>query len=101
MTTNVSFEMIWEASESFFKDNPANVSSIITELMAKLSLYQNIDLNKDLSLDEKNTAKQYLMGKILQALTHLSLKDNINVYTALKSTIAATKADRLEATFKK
>jgi len=100
MTTNISYEVLWETSEQLYKDDPANVASIITELMAKLSIYQTMD-KQNIPEDEKHKGKEYLMGKILTKLTHLSLKDNINTYVVLKDAISAHRVEKMEATFKK
>ena len=101
MMTNISYEVLWETSEQLYKNDPANISAIVTELIAKLAIYKTIDLNTDLPSDEKKKAKDYLMGKIISKLTHLSLKDNVNTYVVLKEAINTHRVEQLETTLKK
>ena len=83
----VSYDMIWETSEQLFKDDKSDTGSIINELIAKLSFYQTLDTS-ELAQEEKNKAKQFVMGNILMTLSHLTLKDNLNIYTIHKEAIS-------------
>lgn len=95
MTTNISYEMLWEASEHLFKDDKSDTSSIVNELIAKFSFYKTIDTS-ELAQEEKNKAKQFIMGNILVTLSHLTYKENINIYPIHKEAIATHKINKME-----
>ena len=98
---NISFELIWEASEALYKNDPSDIQSIANELIAKIALYKALDLNNEIEAETKPKLKERMMGSILSTLTHLSLKDNVNTYIALKDAIATTKMDKMAAQLKK
>lgn len=81
----IHFEELWEKSEQYHKDSNGDnsVLSLINELVMKLNLYNAIEQRTELPAEEKKSSKSRIMGEILLALTHLSLKDNINVFDAL------------------
>ncbi len=95
MTTNISYDLLWETSEQLFKDDQSDAGSIINELIAKLSFYKTLDTS-ELAQEEKNKAKQFVMGNILMTLSHLTLKDNLNIYPIHKEAIAAQKINKME-----
>ena len=94
--TNISYEVIWEASENLYTNDPADTNSIITEIIAKLTVYKTLNTT-EVSLEEQNKAKHYLMGNILSTLSHLTYKDNTNIYTALQDALRNHKLDKMEA----
>lgn len=77
------FEDLWEKCESTHGQSTNDSSSIIDELILKLNLYKAISLKTDVPEDEFNKIKSLTLGEILFTLTHLSLKENINVYESL------------------
>ena len=84
MTTQ-HFETLWEQCEQHHqisKDN-TSVLMLINELVMKLNLYNALEQRTELPNEEQHASKSRIMGEILMALTHLSLKDNINVFDAL------------------
>jgi hypothetical protein len=79
------FEELWELAENFNKENnESSLDDIINELLLKIQLYKASIPSKSEDLKE---AKSFIFGEILLLLTSLSYKDNINVYTALKSSL--------------
>lgn len=83
---NIHFEDLWEKCEAFHKAESAQdvSSSLIDELMMKLNLYKVIDLKSEIPEEDRQKIKSRTMGEILLTITQISLKDNINVYEALK-----------------
>lgn len=81
------FEFLWEECEDHFKSDNSSISSVLDEISMKISLYKIIESKTDLNPEEKQKAKSRTMGEILLALTHLSLKDEINTYTALEAAL--------------
>lgn len=81
----IHFEELWEKSEGFFKEagGDATVQSIADELALKINLYKSIDTKSDIPEEDRQKVKSRVLGEILLTLTHLSLKDNINVYESL------------------
>lgn len=81
----IHFEDLWEKCEQLHKQMDADVpvSSIMDELAMKINLYKVIDSKGEVSTDEMKKAKSRTLGEILLTLTHLSLKDDINVFEAL------------------
>lgn len=78
------FEQLWEDSEKLHTHDNSATSSIIDELLLKINLYKIIDEKTDIPLEERTKIKSRTMGEILLTLTHISLKDDINVFDALK-----------------
>jgi len=101
MTTK-HFEELWEEAEGLYKDpaNAVSIPAIIAELIAKLSVYRALDTNDKITSEEKTKLKAHTFGKILSAMTHLSLKDEINSYAALKLAIDDLRIDQLELKYK-
>ena len=81
----VHFEDLWCKCEAYHQDNKDDTSvlMLINELVMKLNLYNAIEQRTELNNDDRHTSKSRITGEILLALTHLSLKDNINVFDAL------------------
>jgi hypothetical protein len=94
------FEHVWEASEALFAETITNtpIVSIIAELQAKLAVYKAIS-ERSTEAEDIAKAKDHLMGNILMTLTKLSLKDNINTFSALKGAIEERKMSQMEASF--
>lgn len=96
------FEQLWEEAEKLNGeiggDHP--VESIIDELIAKLTVYKVIEKNDKIPQEEKLKLKTHTFGKILSTLTHLSLRDNVNTFIALKNSINDLKIDQLEAKYR-
>lgn len=83
MQMHLPFEKVWENSEKLYEGDDSPTTSILDELSMKINLYKMIDSKTDIPDDERQKVKSRTMGEILLTLTHLSLKDNINVYEAL------------------
>jgi len=82
---SIHFEELWEKCEQLHQDAAKEdaVSSIVDELMMKLNLYKVIDSKIEIPEEERAKIKSRTLGEILLSLTHLSLKDNINVFECL------------------
>ena len=82
----IHFEELWEKSEQYHKHNSSEDSTedILDEIMLKINLLRAIEQKTELPKEEAEQAKSRLLGEILFSLTNLSLKDNINVFEALK-----------------
>ncbi len=95
------FEDLWEDAEKIHQEinDGESSSSLIDELIAKLSIYKVIDQNEKITADEKAKLKSNTFGKILASLTNLSLKDNVNTYLSLKSAIDDLKIEALESKY--
>jgi hypothetical protein len=80
-----SFDDLWNACEELHKQsNPdAPISTLLSELSLKTSLYKTIAAKTEMSEEECQKAKSRILGEILLTLTHISLKDNINVFESL------------------
>lgn len=91
------FEQIWEKAEALMSSDAGHrpVSSIISELTAKLSLYQALDANDKIPVTEKSGLKSHLFGKLLLSIAQLSLKDNINVFTALNAVLEEERVSQI------
>lgn len=97
----IHFEHLWEAAENLLAEETKDrtAPSILTELSAKLSLYQMIENNHELPAEEKQSLKSHLFGKFLITLAQLSAKDNINTFTALQKAIGEAKVSQMEAKY--
>jgi hypothetical protein len=79
------FEDLWEKCESINTDiSSDSISSILDELLLKINLYRTIDEQNKFDLNELKIIKSRTLGEILLTLTKLSLKDDINVFSALE-----------------
>ena len=96
MTENIHFENLWEHAENAQQKNASacNTIDIIEELLMKINLYKTSD-NKDFDDEQRKSIKSRLMGEILFTLTKLSIKDNIDVYESLASTLVTRKISSL------
>ena len=84
------FEELWERCENFHKENNQSGSSTdsdIAELMMKLNLYKFLSTKTDMPEEDLLKIKSRALGEILLLITKLSLKDNINTFTALKEAL--------------
>jgi hypothetical protein len=99
--TTDHFEDVWVQSEQLFSDTIGNVKvgQIIMEMQAKLSVYKTISEQDKLDPADLAKAKERLLGNIIMSLTKLSLKDNIDVFPALKGAIAEKKMTQIESSF--
>jgi hypothetical protein len=79
----IHFEELWEKCEKLHVGNEEAASSIIEELTMKMGIYRAVDLKTEIPDVERVKIKSRIMGEILLTLTHLSLKDNINVFESL------------------
>lgn len=81
----IHFEELWENCENLHKElgKGETVPIIIDELAMKINLYKLIDGKTEISDEERQKVKSRTLGEILLTLTHLSLKDNINVFESL------------------
>ena len=93
-----TFDELWNACETFHQQiSPdASISNIIDGLLMKISLYQAIDARHEIPEEERQQAKSRAMGEILLTLTHLSLKDNLNVFEALAIALRYRNAEFFE-----
>jgi len=101
MINYAHFEDLWQASEALFKNDITDSNAIVQEIIAKLFLYQSISTKLEASDEEKRQLQHHIMGTIVSTLTHLSLKDNINVFAALQETTNKLRAEKLEAALKR
>lgn len=89
------FEELWEKCEQlhqeFTKDD--QVMSLIDQLILQLNLYKVVDLKSEIPEEERQKIKSRTFGEILLTLTNLSLKDNINVFSALNSAYQFSSVD--------
>lgn len=81
----IHFENIWEEGEKLHAADNSSTASILDELSLKINLYKIIDEKTDIPEEERKKVKSRTMGEILLTLTHLSFKDDINVFEALKT----------------
>jgi len=79
------FENLWEYCENFNKEENNDNLNIIKEISLKLSLYESLEKNENISANEKSTFKSKVLGEILWSITKLSYKENINVFTSLNN----------------
>lgn len=79
------FEQLWEDGENLHTNDDSSTSTILDELSMKINLYKIIDSKIEIPEEERQKIKSRTMGEILLTLTNLSLKDNINVFEALKT----------------
>ena len=80
------FEDLWQLSENSFK---SEIDVTAEEIFAKISLTSAL---YKAACEQKPTAdidkiKAHLMGELLLYLSHLSLKDNIDVFDAMRSAL--------------
>lgn len=79
----IHFEELWTKCEELhqgIENEP--IQSILDELSMKINLYKAL-CEKELPEKESAEIKSRTMGEILLTFTKLSMKDNIDVYSAL------------------
>lgn len=81
------FEELWEKSEKFYKSNDDTIDNILNELILKIDLLKVIESKGELLKEEKEKAVSRLFGEILLSLTNLSLKENVDVFEALRNSL--------------
>ena len=83
------FEELWEEGEKFHQEaaSDADMASLVDELMIKINLYKVIDQKTEIPEAERKKIKSRTLGEILLTLTHVSLKDNINVFESLNTAL--------------
>lgn len=83
------FEDLWEQGEKLHQesDTDTDISQLVDELMIKLNLYKAIDLQTEIPAEDRKKIKSRTLGEILLTLTHVSLKDNINVFESLNTAL--------------
>ena len=96
----IHFEDVWNRAETLTTAEAAqrSIQSLIMELTAKLGLYEAMDNNK-LAIEEKQKLKSHLFGKLLILLAQISLKDDINVFSSMKTALEAVEVLQLEAKY--
>lgn len=79
------FEELWEQCEKLHAESGAkeSVAEVLDELGMKINLYKILISKGESVSDELKKAKSRSLGEILLTLTHLSLKENINVFESL------------------
>lgn len=87
------FEQLWEEGEQLHNNDGSPTPTILDELLMKVNLYKIIDEKSEIPEEERKKIKSRTMGEILLTLTHLSLKDDINVFEALKTANQYRKAE--------
>jgi hypothetical protein len=88
--TDQHFENLWEQCEQLHQSNggmDTTIELLMQELLLKINLYQAIDTKTELLDEDRARTKSRILGEILLTLTHLSLKDNINVFEALTTAL--------------
>lgn len=88
--TEFHFEQLWEQSEQLHQDNggaDTTIELLTQELLLKINLYKAIDTRTELLEEDRAKAKSRTLGEILLTLTHISLKDNVNVFEALSTAL--------------
>lgn len=80
------FEELWEKCEQLHQQSSEGkvpIENLMEELLMKVQLYKTIDQKTELPEEDRQKIKSRTLGEILMTLTHVSLKDNINVFEAL------------------
>jgi hypothetical protein len=85
-----TFEQIWEEAETINPFKSDNLSQIIENIKLSLSNYNDISISS-LPEEIKSSLKSKYMGEVLFFLTGISIRDNINIYVALKKEIEENK----------
>jgi hypothetical protein len=86
LTTKMHFEELWEKCEELHQqasDVNIPIEILMEELLMKINLYKAVDSKTEIPEDDRQKIKSRTLGEILLTLTHLSLKDKINVFEAL------------------
>lgn len=80
----IHFEELWTKCEELHQEavKHESTANILQELEMKVGLYRSLE-QKDIPEEERASVKSRTMGEILLTLTKLSMKENIDVYTAL------------------
>lgn len=96
------FEELWEDAEKLLETetNISELSELVTEFKAKLSIYEALDSTENLSKQDLAKLKGHTFGKLLLLMTQISAKDGINVFAALRTACNNSKIEALETKYK-
>jgi predicted ABC-type exoprotein transport system permease subunit len=98
---SIHFEELWEKCEKLHKQTngttSVSVQSIMDELAMKINLYKVVDSKTEVPKEEQEKAKSRLLGEILLTLTHLSLREDVNVFEALSVAYQYRNQDYLDS----
>lgn len=90
------FEDLWtQAEEVLSSELNESLDDIVQRIVFKLNAMNSL-LKQDKPAEEMNKIKQHVMGEILLDLTHISAKENINVYQALQIALHYKKIGNLQ-----
>lgn len=82
------FEDLWNDSEETFKEDlNDSLRDIIQNLLFKINTLNSLTSQSFKTSEEMQKIKMHLMGEILLDLSHISAKENINVYQAMKTAL--------------
>lgn len=82
------FENLWsDAENSFQQELSDSAEEILQRIIVKLNILSSLDKKELSSKEEVGKTKEHLIGEILLDFTHLSAKENINVYKALQDSL--------------
>jgi hypothetical protein len=90
------FEELWEQCEKFHEENSSDdtVVEIIDDLMLSVTLYKALhEKQQQIPEEDRKNVKSHLLGEILFKLTHLSLRDDVNVFSALETSLRDSKIE--------
>lgn len=86
------FEQLWSVAEDSFKSElDCDVNEILNKLSLSIRLYKNIN-DKSSSTQEIKAIKAHLLGELLLEISHLSMKENIDVFNALMASLKFRKS---------
>lgn len=77
------FEDLWGAAEKSFQ-NDLNIENEVILNKASINLNLFKTLSKYPATEDLDKIKAHLMGELLLSLSHLSLKENIDVFYAMQ-----------------
>lgn len=80
------FEQLWVLCENEFKsDTDTDLNEILNKIQVTIGLYKNLS-SKPVTEDLPRI-KAHLIGELLLHLSHLSLKEDIDVFAAMKTAL--------------
>ena len=96
-----TFNELWENAEKALKEetNSSSSENIVKEIIAKFKLYSMLN-SSAFTEEDQIRLRAHAFGKILLCITQLSLKDNVNVHTALKTALDEANLNSFEAKYK-
>lgn len=82
------FEDLWtDAEESFKEDLSDSLNDIIQRILIKFNTLNSLMNSSSKNHEELQKIKIHLMGEILLDFSHISSKENINVYQAMQTAL--------------